>query len=247
MEEKLDYEDFKPLFGAWAEKFRPFIESKEMYDIYQKLKSEKEIIVPNSASVFRAFSLTRPDSIRSIWYLMDPYPRRYAGRAKINQATGVAMDCSNSPDGKIQPSLEKFYDAISKELGDRVVKSPDLTYLLDQGILLLNTDLTCKLNKTGSHEGLWEPFQKFFLEEVMRGTKDIIYVLCGKDSKRMKKFINPLGNTIVELDHPAFADRTHTDWNSKGVFKMINKSLAAEGKEPILWDKRVYDTEWVPF
>ena len=33
--ERLNYEEFCVLFGEWAERFKPFIEGKEMFDIYQ--------------------------------------------------------------------------------------------------------------------------------------------------------------------------------------------------------------------
>ena len=246
----MEYSDFEENFGLWAPQFKPFIESREMFDIYQRLKSDalypdgrrKETIVPHDSLTFRAFSTTNPERLKVVFYLMDPYPRQY--RNRVNQATGIAMDCSNTPDGKLQPSLTKFYDAIDKELNTKVLRSPSLEYLHEQGVMMLNTDLTCKLNKTGSHEGLWEPFQKYFLEEVLRG-KQMIFVLCGKASHKIEPYISPFGNTIIKLDHPAFAERQKTDWNSKGTFNQINKILAETGGK-IFWDKREWDEE-VPF
>src|SRR3954469_9609576 len=93
---KLDFEEFKPLFGHWAELFRPFIESEEMYNIYQVLKkdSEAEGVMPDSENVFRAFQTCAPDTVKCIWYLMDPYSKKYKDGKP--QATGIAMDCSNS-------------------------------------------------------------------------------------------------------------------------------------------------------
>jgi uracil DNA glycosylase len=227
MENRMIYEDFAPLFGDWAEKFKPFIESKEFYDIYQVLKHDsrvnKEIIVPKPEDTFKVFQKTRPQDLKVIFYLMDPYPRRY--RNKSYQATGIAMDCSNTPDKKLQPSLIKFYEAISKEVGKQVNQEASLNYLLEQGVMMLNTDLTCKLNKTASHEKLWEPFQKFFLTHIMSDYTGIIYVLCGKSSKRMRKYIYELGNYVFEIEHPAAAEHTRRDWNSDGIFTKINKIL----------------------
>ncbi len=256
MEEKLEFEDFRIRFGAWAEMFKPFIESKEMFDIFQKLKEDawemdaegnllrrKEIICPASGDTFRCFATSNPEHVKVVVYLLDPYPRMYKG--KIMQATGIAMDCSNSPEGRLQPSLEKFYEAIEEDLGNPVERSPDLQYLQAQGVMLLNTELTCKLNKTGSHTGLWAPFQKFFLEEVMRGKK-IIYVLCGKESLMMEKYISPFGNTIIKLDHPSYAARMKTSWKTNKVFTRINKILQEDGKAPILWNKREWEAD-LPF
>jgi uracil-DNA glycosylase len=246
MDQKLDYEEFVPLLGSWAELFKEFIEGKEMWDIYQKLKEDgkKEVIVPTSENTFRAFGTSHPQNIKSVWYLMDPYPKMYKGR--IPQATGIAMDCSNSPDGRLQPSLEIFYDAISKDIGHDVFRSADLGYLHDQGVMLLNTDLTCKLNKTGSHKKLWEPFHKFFLEEIMSQKTGIIYVLAGKDSHRMERYIMPINNYVIKLEHPVASAYTHTEWDAKKVFTRTNQLLKENGKSPIYWNKGEYEQS-LPF
>lgn len=238
--ETLDFETFRPKLGKWADKFKPFIESKEMWDIMQKVKQDalREKIVPKSSDTFRAFATTDPKDIKVIFYLMDPYPRKY--KDGTFQATGIAMDCTNSPDRKIQPSLEKWYDGMDNELGIKVERTPDLSYLHEQGVMLLNTDLTCKLNKTQSHMGLWQPFQKYFLEEVVGSDTQIIYVLCGKASLRLEKYINPFCH-IFKTDHPAAASHTHTDWDSKGVFKKINRILKENNNFEILWNKREWD------
>jgi uracil DNA glycosylase len=253
--QKLDYETFKSKLGDWGPHFKPFIEGKEMWEIYQSLKEDakKEVIVPDSKDTFRAFSTTRKGDIKVVFYLMDPYPRKYKNGAF--QATGIAMDCTNSPDGKIQPSLEKWYDAIddSFEKDDRkdlisppphkCVRTPNLEYLHEQGVMLLNTDLTCKLNKTKSHERLWEPFQKYFLEEVMRDKTGVIYVLCGDTSKRMEKYIYPVSNYIYKIEHPAAAAHKERDWDYEGIFKTINKILFANHgpSGPIYWNKDDWD------
>lgn len=244
----MNYDDFKDQFGMWAEKFKPFIESEDFFNIYQKIKhdAQTEIICPSSSDTFKVFELTNPNTIKVIIVLMDPYCRRY--KDKKLQATGIPMDCSNSADGKLQPSLTKFYDAMSKEIGHKVEYSPSLKYLLEQGCLLLNSDLTVKLNKTQSHEGLWRPFMKYFFEEVLYGKSGIIYVLAGKSSQKLERFINPLGNHIIKIEHPAAAEYTSRDWNSEGIFTKINNILLADkGKEAwILWDKKEWD-EVLPF
>lgn len=245
---KMEYEKFEPLFGDWALKFRPFIEGEDFFNIYQKLKADsmKEKIYPKSQNVFRSFQKTSTKNLKAIFFLMDPYPRAY--KDGTPQATGIPMDCSNSPDGKLQPSLTKFYDAMSKTIGQRVEYSPNLEYLLDQGVMLLNTDLTVKAGKTGSHSGLWLPFMKYFLEEVLASYPGIYYVLCGKDSEVMKKFINPFAKVTI-LTHPSFANRAGTDWDDKGIFNTINKHVVEQLGEiyKIHWDKRDYDEHKAPF
>jgi len=122
----------------------------------------------------------------------------------------------------------------------KVDKSPSLLYLQDQGVMMLNTDLTCKLNKTASHKKLWEPFQKFFLEEIMFGYTGIIYILSGDESKRMKRYINPLGNYIFEIEHPVAASYAHRDWNHQNIFRKINRILKENNNFSIEWDNKKY-------
>lgn len=249
MENRMDYSEFEPLFGKWAYKFKPFIESKEFFDIYQRLKADSlagEKILPTPDRTFRTFQQSDPQNVKVVFLLMDPYPRLY--KDKTPQATGIAMDCSNSPDGKLQPSLTYFYDAISREMEEKVQYSPSLQYLQDQGCLMLNTDLTVKYNKTGSHERLWEPFQKFFLQEVMGSYTGIIYVLCGKSSHRMDRYIMPLSNYIFKLDHPSSAQYGSEKWDSEGIFNKINDILLGNnGKETLILWNRVEFEQFVPF
>lgn len=69
----MDFNEFAPLFGPWADRFKPFIESQEMFNIYQRLKadSQKEKVVPSSENVFRAFQTSSPNNLRVIIYAMD--------------------------------------------------------------------------------------------------------------------------------------------------------------------------------
>lgn len=233
---KLESEDFRPLFGTWFEHMKPFIESEAMFDIYAKLKAERDIILPDSSLTFRTFAATNYDSVKCVWILQDPYAKRYKG-GKIDQATGIPMDCSNTPDGRLQPSLDIFYDALTRDMGKKVMRSPSLEYLSEQGVLLLNSDYTVRLNKTGSHEGVWVAFQKYLFEEVMSKKTNMIYVLAGKTSQTLKRYINPLGNYLFEVEHPASAAYRNGDWNDKDIFNKINK-LLKEKNEHIFWDKK---------
>lgn len=169
-----------------------------------------------------------------------PYPKRYKNKAF--QATGIAMDCSNSSDEKIQPSLEEFYKGMSNDIGHTVEFSKTLEYLSCQGVLMLNTDLTCKLNKTGSHYKLWECFQKYFLQEIMGKYKGIHYVLSGKSSHRMEKYIMNIGNYVYKIDHPVTASYSGISWDCKNVFTKINKILKEEDKK-IFWDRKEWEED----
>lgn len=246
--EKLDWESFKPKFHeSWHHKIRPLIEGPEMWEIYQRIKedSKRDRIVPDSKDTFRAFKVTDKNQLKVIFYLQDPYPRAYKNGAA--HACGIAMDCSNTPNGKLQPSLELFYDALSESESLRkgettkVERCKSLEYLHEQGVMMLNTDLTCKLNKIQSHEGVWAPFQKYFLEEVMFTDTHVIYVLCGKISQKLKKIVPPFAR-VIEVEHPAAAAHRNGDWNYENIFRKINNILKDNNLNPILWNKDDWDS-----
>ena len=49
MEHKMNKESFKSKLGSWYQYFEPFLDSKELYNIYQKLQkdsNEGKIIFP---------------------------------------------------------------------------------------------------------------------------------------------------------------------------------------------------------
>jgi uracil DNA glycosylase len=247
------YKAYEAKMGSWAPHFRPFIESDEIDKIYEVLRTDSlegtkktlgKRVLPYPKDTFRAFSTCDKHNIKVIFYLMDPYPRLYKNGEP--QATGIAMDCSNTPDGKLQPSLVNFYDALSKEIGKKVDYSPSLEYLQEQGVMFLNTDLTVRLEKTGSHEGLWLPFQKFFLEQVMSHTTGIIYVLCGKASYKMEKFIYPVSNYIFRREHPSAAQYSNGEWQSDNIFNTINSILQSNNKEKIFWDRKEWEEYKTP-
>ena len=135
------------------------------------------------------------------------------------------------------PKTDWIVNISQESSGGNVPDTPNLEYLLSQGVLLLNTDLTTKVNKTGSHEGLWEPFQKYFLEEIMSKQTGIVYILSGNTSLNMEKYISPLGNYILKIEHPANAERRKREWKTENIFNNINKLV----KYPIIWNSGDYD------
>lgn len=235
----MDYSKFEPLLGTWGPKLKPFIESPECDGLYGFLKAETKRgkdIFPLFSNTYRAFLETPYTELKVVFVLMDPYPKKtYDG---VIIADGIAMSCANT--GKLQPSLEKFYDAIEDDLykGSNLKneKFPDLKYLCNQGIMLLNTALTVEKEKTNSHTEVWKPFMKYLYEEIFaQYNNGLIFVLCGKSSHEMEKYINPLQHYIFKLEHPAFAARQTRPWDHENIFSKINYLLDQNNKFKPQW------------
>jgi len=240
---KLDVEKFKPLLGEWFDYLKPIFETKEMYNLYQEFKECKEHITPKSSDLFKFLEYCPKNDLKLIIIGQDPYSGRYY-KSKEFQADGISFSCSNSPDGKIQPILEAFWNGLSHEFDRELTREKDLKFLCEQGVLLGNRALNCKLNKTGSFMGKWDFFWEFFLQEIVFNFyKGVPIILVGKDAAKLKKYVFEMNNPVFILDHPSFAARNNTLWETNNVFTKANKLIVeqfGQGTE-IIWDKKIYD------
>lgn len=220
---KLDFEKFEEKLGGWAGYLKPIFESQEMYDLYQDFKTSRDKITPKSENLYRFLQLCSPENLKLIILGMDSYPGMY--NTKEFQATGVAFDCSNAPNNKLQPSLTAFWDGIRHDFMDDLPYEHDLTFLCQQGILLGNRALNCKLYKTGSYIGKWDFFWQYFFETVMMNFPGVPVVLLGKDAQKLRRYVFEINNPVFELNHPSFNARSGTLWETEGVFTKINKLI----------------------
>lgn len=230
----MQWEKFKDQFHeSWHAKVRPFIESEQCDKIYEFLKKESKRgkkIAPLSSNVFRAFRETSLDNLKVVMMGMCPYHTSIGGEYV---ADGLLMGCSIT--GKLQPSLEQFYKAIERELYEDVKheKTPDVRYLANQGVLMLNAALTTEINKAGSHIALWEPFTRYLFENVL-DTAGVPIIFLGKDAAKYERYVPPFTWSFV-LSHPASASYKNTDWDTEGVFGKVNKILKDNNNYEISW------------
>jgi uracil-DNA glycosylase len=234
----MNFDNFKSLIHeSWWRKLKPFIESKDCDKIYQLLKSESgrgKLLAPLSSNTWRAFKETPYDDLKVVLIGLSPY---HTFKDGLPVSDGLLMGCSIT--GKLQPSLEKWYDAIEKELYDGLnlhfTRDPDLSFLAHQGVLLLNASLTCEKDKAGSHCDIWAPFMKYLLEEVLDVT-GVPIVFLGREAAKYSKHVGPF-TWKFEISHPASAAYKSVDWDSEGLFLKLNKILKDSNNTSIEWIK----------
>lgn len=234
----MNWDKFKDQFHeSWHEKIRPFIESKECDKIYEFLKAESRRgkgIAPISSLTFRAFQETSLDELKVIMMGLCPYHTLSQG-APV--ADGLLMGCSVT--GRCQPSLVQFYSGVEKDayngLNVNMVMSPDVSYLANQGVLMLNAALTTEINKPGSHLKQWEPFIKFLFTEVV-DTSGAPVIFLGKEAARYKRYVAPF-TWHFEISHPASAAYGGTTWDTGGTFTRVNKIIEGNNNYFINWLK----------
>lgn len=103
---------------------------------------------------------------------------------------------------------------------------------------MINSALTCELNKVGSHVMIWRPFIAKFLKAMSEKNTAIVYVLFGKQAQTFKPYINQRFNHIIEIEHPAYFARTNTKM-PKDVFIKINKIIEGIHKIPFEWYQEI--------
>jgi len=235
----MNYDKFKDQLGSWGEDLRPFIESKECDEIYKHLKERAKAgvtICPTHYNTFRAFKECPKDKLKCVMVLMNPYPWMKRG---VMVADGIPMSCSNT--GELQPSLELFYKGMEDDLCEgfnlNMIKNPDLTYLANQGVLMLNSSLTVELNNVKSHKGLWNPLHKHLFENVFpKYIPQVPMVFLGNDAQEIDVDYNrSIGTNIFYAEHPAAASHKGRDWQHNNVFTEVNMYNSTVGLDLINW------------
>lgn len=232
----MNWEKFEDKFHeSWHAKMKPFIESDECDAIYEFLKKESKRgknIAPLSSNVFRAFKETPLDNLKVVMLGMCPYHTIKNGTCV---ADGLLMGCSITE--TLQPSLDQFYGGIERELHNglnlKYIKTPDVSYLASQGVLMLNAALTTEINKAGSHISIWEPFTRYLFEHVLDTTGAPV-IFLGKDAAKYQRYVSPFTWSFV-LSHPASASYKNTEWSTEGVFGKVDKILRENNNYKIYW------------
>lgn len=246
---KLDLTKFEPLLGEWWYRTKYIFEKEEMYNIYQEMKeiSASGIkITPKSSDLWKFLKECPLYKLKVIFIGLDSYPGIYPNGNF--HADGIAFSNSYSPDKKCQPSLEYFWDGLSEDLGIKLEHKNDLTFLANQGVLLGNRALACKLYQTGSLLGKFDFFWEEFFTNIIGGFSGIPIVLVGKDAQYLSRYINTKQNYLFQIEHPSYAARKNQTWSTNKTFTEITKILKENNNLYIDWSgKNPYIDEEPPF
>lgn len=216
-------------FDDWSK----IVNTGEASRLAIKLQRSKKLICPKLCDIYYAFRLCKFHDLRVVIIGQDPYPNYINGHPV---ATGIAF--ANSSD-----TLEKDYSPSLKVLRDSFINfgMPNESINFDssleswerQGVLLLNTALSCIKGKTGSHTLMWRPFITSFLTNLSKATTGIVYVLMGSDAQSLKPYINDRFNYIIETRHPAYYARAHSQMPN--IWNKINQILIDQNGYGIKW------------
>ena len=220
-------------FNDWSQ----VIDLKYIDRLTKSLREIKDLC-PLPKDIFKAFRLCPLKNLRVVILGMDPYNGMREGKPI---ATGLAFaNHPDTPEGLISPSLDILRESVidfTKPHG-RVNFDVSLEKWEEQGVLLLNSALTCKAGMAGSHMLLWRPFIKSLLTNLSKCATGIVYVLLGSDAKSFESCINKSFNHILTEKHPAWYARDKTSMPSE-IWTRINDILIGQNGYGIEWYEEV--------
>lgn len=213
-------------FGDWLK----VIDVKELNGALNKLSNigKTKSIVPAYNDVFKAFTLCSLHDCKIIMLGQDPYPQK-------GVATGILF---GNKEGTLQlsPSLEVVKEAaVNYEIPHPPIKfDVTLESWAKQGVLMLNSALTCEMNKVKSHTMIWRPFMSSFLHSLSNFSPGLVYVLFGDQAQTFEPYINKNLNSVIKVHHPAYFARTNTKM-PHWIFTELNKMMVDSYGMPIKW------------
>ncbi len=191
-------------------------------ELQAKIDSEyatKDITPPRSL-LFKALELTAREQVKVVIYGQDPYPTH-------GVATGLAFSSNNG----LPASLRNMFKELEADLG--VIRTdPNLEDWAKQGILLLNSALTCEVGMAGSHSKLgWKDVVGDLTNQINQLDRPVIFVLLGGHAKQYKQIIDPK-HIVLEFTHPSPLSAYRGFFGSK-MYSKINQQLVDNGYTPI--------------
>lgn len=229
MTEQINLEDIKLKLvdrlkpSGWANKLRGFIQSSDfdkILNVLYKMREDGKRFTPPLKQVFRAFEECPIDNLKVVIIGQDPYPH-------FGVADGLAFSCANT--GKPQPSLQKIFEAVENTVYQDwpTHQDPNLTRWANQGVLLLNSALTCEIDKVGSHYPIWKEFIAYTMDILNFTNAGLIFVLMGKQAQELEGLIGE-HHYIIKTTHPAYASYTKQLWDCNDMFNEINKIIKGQ-------------------
>jgi uracil DNA glycosylase len=159
------------------------------------------------------------NKIRAIIIGQDPYSKTYCcpkNGIDVPQAQGLSFSVDAKM--KIPSSLKNIFKNMhSFGVIDDIPKSGDLTYLAEQGILLINASLTTRENKANAHYKMWKDFMEMLLKELL--------INISKNTTKSKSSLDEFNEYMVNGKMPVKDTKVTILCFGKFAINMITKIL----------------------
>lgn len=216
------------LGNSWDEVLSDAFKSESYLKLREFLKYEYTHyrIYPGMYDIFNALKLTDYADVKAVILGQDPYHQP-------GQAHGLAF--SVRPGVMPPPSLKNIFAELQNDLGLPLPQNGDLTRWAQNGVLLLNTTLTVREGKPGSHFGHgWEELTDCIIERLDKREKPVVFLLWGAHARRKRQLITNPSHLVLESAHPSPLSAYHGFFGCRH-FSRANEFLKQNGLSPIDW------------
>lgn len=214
---------------GWNTVLRTFIKSNDFVQLINKLQIDvqnNKRFTPTFKYVFKAFEECHYNDVKVIVVGANPYP-------EINVADGLAFSCSRQT--RLEKPLIQIHNAINETVENASPSNNDLSYLANQGVLLLNTALTTEINKPDLHQDYWKYFMAHLFDELHVNKPDLVYLLMGNKAHQWEDLVDN-GDNVIKVSHPGSgAYAKEHKWDCEDCFNRLNEILALQELPEIMW------------
>ena len=216
--------------------WKDFFEKEKEKAYFRKLEEfldneyKNKVIYPPRDLVFNAFSLCPLDKIKVVIIGQDPYH-------EPEQAMGLSFSVPSTC--KVPPSLKNIYKEIEDDCNEIFFnKDGDLTYLANQGVLLLNSILTVEQGKPLSHNiKEYDELYHNILKELDELDYPFVFMLWGGNAKKQSVYLKNPKHLVLCANHPSPLSANRGGFFGCKHFSKANQFLTENGIEPIIWTK----------
>ncbi|MGL4797876.1 MAG: uracil-DNA glycosylase [Cellulosilyticaceae bacterium] len=192
------------------------------------LKEEyaEHTVYPPKEDIFNALRTTSYADTKVVILGQDPYHGP-------GQAHGMSF--SVRPGIKTPPSLQNMYKELEMSLGCFIPNNGYLVPWAEQGVLLLNTVLTVRAHKAGSHQKKgWEMLTDRIISLLNEKEEPVIFLLWGSPAKKKEALLTNPKHIVLSTVHPSPLS-AYRGFLGCDHFKKVNELLVEQGKVPIKW------------
>ena len=198
---------------------------KEYYlELRQFLKNEymRTVVYPDMYDIFNALKSTAYSDVKAVILGQDPYH-------EPGQAHGLCFSVKEGIDPP--PSLVNIFKELKSDLGIDPPPHGCLQQWADRGVLLLNSVLTVRAGKAGSHRNRgWEIFTDRVISLLGQREKPMVFILWGNYARSKKQLVDQSRHLVIESVHPSPLSASRGFFGGR-YFSRTNEFL----DEPIDW------------
>ncbi|KAF5356238.1 hypothetical protein D9756_004176 [Leucocoprinus leucothites] len=222
----LDTLEEETMHASWrqalaAEFTKPYFKKLKQFLLEENTSNT---VYPPMEQIYSWSRLTPLDQVKVVILGQDPYHN-------VGQAHGLSF--SVLPPTKPPGSLKNIYKQLSQDISDfKTPNSGDLSHVAELGVLWLNTSLTVRAHKAGSHSKKgWETFTAEILRKVLarEDHPGVVFMAWGLPAQKTCDAIgvDPKKHLVLKSAHPSPLS-AHKGFLGNEHFKKANEWLEAK-------------------